>query len=118
MRVTLGLGVPEAEIIEDRQFNYKAELESFSGLQVKEASYDPRADPTFVLLQLEENPSGFARKSFFVENRKSASTVLDDGRSVWYGSETLRTAAVGPKKVQGTRKPFPRFSPRRTQLML
>eukprot|EP00961_Rhodomonas_salina_P052283 701837-Rhodomonas_salina.1 len=81
MRVTLGLGVPEAEIIEDRQFNYKAELESFSGLQVKEASYDPRADPTFVLLQLEENPSGFARKSFFVENRKSASTVLDDGRS-------------------------------------
>ena len=103
MRVTLGLGVPEAEIIEDRQYNYRTDLETGSNLKVQEASYDPRADPTFVSLELEKGPSGFVRKNYYIENRKSANAVLDDGRPAWYGSETIRSVAVGPKKVQGSR---------------
>jgi len=102
MKVQLGLGVPSAEIIEDRVFNSRAELEASGGLPVSSGLYNPRADPTRVLLNYKESPDGlFVKREQYVLNRKSATGADSaDGQPIFIRSESFRTVDVGPKTVQ------------------
>uniref|UniRef100_A0A7S0E9Z8 DUF6816 domain-containing protein n=1 Tax=Hanusia phi TaxID=3032 RepID=A0A7S0E9Z8_9CRYP len=92
LRVNLGLGVPRAEIIEDRAFNIlrvSSALTQQAGCHVKEVHYDSRS-PTRAQLYLAEPEGGGAKVDLLITDR----TRCGSGDS-FSCSESFRATSYG-----------------------